>query len=447
MKPALLKGTRDFGPEEMHRRRIIFGVIEKYFRRYGFLPIETPAMERLDTLTNKYGEEGDKLLFKILNNGDFLSKVEPDILAKRNSSAATAQLSQRGLRYDLTIPFARFVAMNQSHLALPFKRFQIQPVWRADRPQKGRYQEFYQCDADVVGSRSVVYEADFIRLFVEVFRELGIAVEIQYNHRKILEGILECVGAQTHLASVLIALDKLDKIGKDPVRKELQSLGLLLQQVDQLFTLLEMNIDELKEAIILTASGPQGLADLDRIQVLLAPHLESMGSLVLKPSLARGLDYYTGTIFEVKAKDVPMGTIAAGGRYDDLTSIFGMSDVSGVGISFGAERIYDVMMELGLFAEAIPQLDLLLIGMDDQSLDCCFLLSHEVRNSGLCCDIYPDVAKLKKSMKYADRKNVRYVGIIGEEELSKKEVMLKDMDTGKQYRIKQTELTHTILQS
>lgn len=430
-KPKLPKGTRDFLPEQMRKRNYIFDIIRETFEQFGYQPIETPAMEDLRTLTGKYGEEGDRLLFKVLNNGDFLNKVDDKILKEKDSNAAVAQLSKRGLRYDLTVPFARFVVMNQNELAFPFKRYQIQPVWRADRPQKGRYQEFYQCDVDVVGSESLVYEAELVQIYFQVFERLGLPVDLRINNRKILTGLAEHLEYED-VAGLTVAIDKMDKIGLQGVLQELAGKGMNEDQVAEVEALLKQtDMQGLKSLIGDNETAAKGFEELEQVYAF----LEAADSAVPRfdITLARGLDYYTGCIYEVNAEGVDMGSIGGGGRYDNLTEIFGLKNMSGVGISFGAERIYDVMEELDLFPEALNQeLQCLIIPLDDASVLHGFGILKQLRHAGVQADLYPEAVKMKKSMKYANARQVPYVLIIGERERKEGKYALKNMETGEQ---------------
>lgn len=433
MNASIPKGTRDFIPIEALKRKYLFSTIEAVFQKYAFLPIETPAMENLSTLTGKYGEEGDQLLFKVLNNGDFLRKADAQALAEKNSALLTPSISKRGLRYDLTVPFARFVVMHQNDLQLPFKRYQIQPVWRADRPQKGRYQEFYQCDVDVVGSSSLSYEAELIQILDEVFSALNIRVKIRINNRKVLAGIAEVAGISEHFVSMTMAIDKLDKIGWDGVRNELQKRQISEQAARHIERILsETSIDTLANHLAQSEVGTLGIAEIKSVQ----KYLDStaiQNEWIFDPILARGLGYYTGCIFEVNALDFEIGSISGGGRYDDLTGVFGMKDVSGVGISFGAERIYDVMEGLDLFPEAIQAgPTVLCLGMDEESHHFGFKCVTQLRNAGIKADLYPDPVKLKKQMKYAHQIGAEYVVIIGDQEMETGQLTFKHMQTGDQ---------------
>ncbi len=437
MKPAIPKGTRDFGPDEVFRRQYIFGIIREVFVRYGYQPIETPAMELLSVLTGKYGEEGDRLLFKILNNGDFLSKANVDALENRDSRRLLPSIAEKGLRYDLTVPFARYVVMHQHELSFPFKRYQIQPVWRGDSPQKGRFQEFYQCDVDVVGSTSLMYEAELLQIYDEVFRQLGIEVVVKFNNRKVLYGIAEAAGIPDRFMDMTVAIDKLDKIGPQGVRAEMQQRGIAEGAIDRIEQILAVSDPEMLRMHL--AHSPEGMKGLDEITELyryfdpVAAHNEVRFDL----TLARGLTYYTGCIFEVQAKGVQMGSIGGGGRYDNLTSAFGLEGVSGVGISFGADRIYEVMKELGRFPEkAADSLQLLLVATDEQAHYYAFRLLAQVRAAGIHADLYPQAAKLKKQMQYANNRQVPFVAIIGSEEMAAGEVSFKDMISGEQTRLK-----------
>ena len=443
MKPTLPKGTRDFLPAEVRRREYIFEVIRKHFRRFGYQPIETPVMEDLRTLTGKYGEEGDKLLFKVLNNGDFLRKAQAEDLARKDSDAVVAQISKRGLRYDLTVPFARYVVMHQNDLSFPFKRYAIMPVWRADRPQKGRYQEFYQCDADVVGSDSLLYEAELAQLLDAVFAELGLRATIRLNNRKILAGLAELAGMADRMMEMTIAIDKLDKIGQEGVTKELRERGADAGAVEVITQFLRTQ-DLAAVAPLLKDSqiGSQGVAELQETFRLI--HTQPVRNRIeFDVTLARGLNYYTGAIFEVAVDTaaagqggIKMGSIAGGGRYADLTSIFGMKDMPGVGISFGAERIYDVLEELGLFpADASEDLQYLLVCLDDESLEHGFGLVSRLRARGVHADLYPSAAKMGKMMKYADQRGAPKTIIIGSNEVATGQYAVKDMRSGTQVKL------------
>ncbi|MCG8329130.1 MAG: histidine--tRNA ligase [Chitinophagales bacterium] len=436
MKPGIPKGTRDFSPEEVIKRNYIFDTIREVFVRYGYQPIETPTMENLSTLTGKYGEEGDQLLFKVLNNGDFLSKANGEALENRDSAALISSISKRGLRYDLTVPFARYVVMHQNDIAFPFKRYQIQPVWRADRPQKGRYQEFYQCDVDVVGSDSLVYEAELVQIYDEVFSKLKLDVAIKVNNRKVLAGIAEVAGIGDRFMEMTIAIDKLDKIGEDGVRREMNKRSISDEAVDKVLEVLKIdNLADLRTAFAETATGLKGVEELETVFDYLG--LDSTQNEVqFDITLARGLNYYTGCIFEVKAKGVNMGSIGGGGRYDDLTSVFGMSGTSGVGVSFGAERIFDVMEELNLFPkDDASTLKLVFVTFDQEALRYAFGWLNKLRAAGINAELYPEPAKMKKQMKYANARKVSYVAIVGSEEMTQEKIALKNMETGEQEKL------------
>ncbi len=438
-KPSIPKGTRDFSPVEMARRNYIFDTIREVFRLYGFRQIETPAMENLSTLMGKYGEEGDKLLFKILNSGNYLKSTDHELLnAEEPSGRLTSQLCEKGLRYDLTVPFARYVVMHRNELQLPFKRFQIQPVWRADRPQKGRYREFYQCDADIVGSDSLVNEIELLQIIDEVFSRLGIRIAIKLNNRKVLAGIAELIGAPDKLIDITVVIDKIDKIGIDNVVVELRERGLSEDAVERLRPILAISgsLDERLSALSsLLADTPVGVAGVEELRAVVSG-VESLGmkaQLDLDVSLARGLNYYTGTIIEVKALDVQIGSITGGGRYDNLTGVFGMPGLSGVGISFGADRIYDVLNTLDLYPEntsAASKVIFLNLGADESTVS--LKAAKMLRASGIAAEVYPDTVKMKKQMAYADAMRIPFVAIIGETELESGTVTLKDMEAGNQ---------------
>lgn len=438
-KPSIPKGTRDFSPVEMARRNYIFDTIREVFRLYGFRQIETPAMENLSTLMGKYGEEGDKLLFKILNSGNYLKSADHELLnAEEPSGRLTSQLCEKGLRYDLTVPFARYVVMHRNELQLPFKRFQIQPVWRADRPQKGRYREFYQCDADIVGSDSLVNEIELLQIIDEVFSRLGIRIAIKLNNRKVLAGIAELIGAPDKLIDITVVIDKIDKIGIDNVVVELRERGLSEDAVERLRPILAISgsLDERLSALSsLLADTPVGVAGVEELRAVVSG-VESLGmkaQLDLDVSLARGLNYYTGTIIEVKALDVQIGSITGGGRYDNLTGVFGMPGLSGVGISFGADRIYDVLNTLDLYPEntsAASKVIFLNLGADESTVS--LKAAKMLRASGIAAEVYPDTVKMKKQMAYADAMRIPFVAIIGETELESGTVTLKDMEAGNQ---------------
>ena len=434
MKPSVPKGVRDFSPAEVRKRNYIFSTIRQVFEKYGYQPIETPSMENLSTLTGRYGEEGDKLLFKVLNNGDYLAKADQKALEEKNSGALTSSISKRGMRYDLTVPFARYVVMNQNAISFPFKRYQIQPVWRADRPQKGRYQEFYQCDVDVVGSNSLMYEAELVQIYDQALTALGVEAEILVSNRKILEGLADAAGAQDHFMGMVVSIDKLDKIGAEKVGEEMKKRGISDYSVKYLLGCLDItDLDELEKKIGHTESGAAGIAELRTFHKYVDKHTFGTCALKFDITLARGLSYYTGCIFEVKAKNVQMGSIGGGGRYDNLTGSFGLKDVSGVGVSFGAARIYLVMEELGLFPEAIDQtLDVFIMALDDESHVYAFDLVTKLRAQGKAADLYPSAAKMKKMMKYANDIKAPYVIIIGDEERDSGEFKVKNMESGEQ---------------
>lgn len=438
-KPGIPKGTRDFSPIEMARRNYIFDNIRNVFKRYGYQPIETPAMENLSTLLGKYGEEGDKLIFKILNSGNFFKKVNPSELTIDNINPLSVKICEKGLRYDLTVPFARYVVQYQNDIAFPFKRFQIQTVWRADRPQKGRYREFYQCDVDVIGSNSLLNEVELVLIINEVFSKLGVNSTVKINNRKILSGMVEVVGESDKLIDITVAIDKIDKIGIDAVNKELADKGVAQKAIEQLQPIIELKgttQDKLKIlAKYLKASevGMKGVAEMQEIFTTL-DGLDGLNvDVELDLSLARGLNYYTGAIFEVKAKDMEMGSICGGGRYDDLTGIFGLKNVSGVGISFGADRIYDVMLQLNLFpVSLLVSSQVMFANFGAKEAAYCLPLAQKLRENNISSEIYPDSAKMKKQFDYANKKNIKYVVIVGESEMNSGEVSVKDMSTGNQ---------------
>jgi histidyl-tRNA synthetase len=437
-KPSIPKGTRDFGPVEMAKRNYIFNTIREVYALYGFQQIETPAMETLQTLMGKYGEEGDKLLFKILNSGDFMNKVTEQELAERNALHLAAKLCEKGLRYDLTVPFARYVVMHREELQLPFKRYQIQPVWRADRPQKGRYREFYQCDADVVGSDSLLNEVELMQIVDTVFTRFGIRVQIKINNRKILSGIAEVIGAAEKIVDITVAIDKLDKIGIDNVNAELKEDGLSDEQISKLQPIILLsgtNDEKLKTIAEVLSTSETGKKGVEETQYILDV-LKKVGlknEIQLDLTLARGLNYYTGAIFEVKALDVEMGSITGGGRYDNLTGIFGMPGLSGVGISFGADRIYDVLNMLDLYPkDSMNATQILFINFGEKETAYCMPIIKQVREKGIRAEIFPDAAKMKKQMAYANAKQIPYVALAGENEMKEGKVTLKNMETGEQ---------------
>lgn len=439
-KPSIPKGTRDFTPVEMARRNYIFQTISDVFRLYGYRQIETPAMENLSTLMGKYGEEGDKLLFKILNSGNFMKGIDPAMFdgSEENAPRLAARLCEKGLRYDLTVPFARFVTMHRNEIQFPFKRYQIQPVWRADRPQKGRYREFYQCDADVVGSDSLTNEVELLSMIDEVFSRLGVSVTIKLNNRKVLAGIAELIGRPEKLIDITVAIDKIDKIGIDAVKEELAERGLTADEVDRLVPVISISgtlderLDALDKALAESETGRLGVSELRTV----VDGIRAVGlrnALDLDVSLARGLNYYTGTIIEVKANDYAIGSISGGGRYDNLTGVFGMPGVSGVGVSFGADRIYDVLNGLGLYpADLLSSTKVLFVNFGGVESLKALEAVRAVRAAGVAADFYPDAAKLKKQMKYADDLAIPYVAIIGETEAHDGTITLKHMATGEQ---------------
>ena len=437
-KPSIPKGTRDFGPIEMAKRNYIFNTIREVYALYGFQQIETPAMETLQTLMGKYGEEGDKLLFKVLNSGDFLSKTTDEELRERNSLHLAAKLCEKGLRYDLTVPFARYVVMHREELQLPFKRYQIQPVWRADRPQKGRYREFYQCDADVVGSDSLLNEVELMQIVDTVFSRFGIRVQIKINNRKILSGIAEVIGAADKIVDITVAIDKLDKIGIDNVNAELREDGLSEEQIAKLQPIIQLsgsNDEKLTTIAEVLKASETGLKGVEEIRFILNV-LKTTGlknEIQLDLTLARGLNYYTGAIFEVKALDVQIGSITGGGRYDNLTGIFGMPGLSGVGISFGADRIYDVLNQLDLYPkDSVTATQVLFINFGEQETAYCLPIINNVRARGIRAEIFPDSAKMKKQMAYANAKQIPFVALAGENEIKEGKLTLKNMSTGEQ---------------
>ena len=445
-KPNIPKGTRDFSPLEMAKRNYIFNTIKDVYTLYGFQQIETPAMETLGTLMGKYGEEGDKLLFKVLNSGDYLNKIEDKELLERNSLHLAARLCEKGLRYDLTVPFARYVVMHREELQLPFKRYQIQPVWRADRPQKGRYREFYQCDADVVGSDSLLNEVELMQIVDTVFTRFGVRVQIKINNRKILSGIAEVIGAADKIVDITVAIDKLDKIGIDNVNQELREDGLTEDQIEKLQPIISLagtNEEKLTVIAEVLKDSETGLKGVEETKFIL-DSLKTSGlnnEIQLDLTLARGLNYYTGAIFEVKALDVQIGSITGGGRYDNLTGIFGMPGLSGVGISFGADRIYDVLNQLDLYPkEAVNGTQLLFINFGEKETAYCLPIAAKARQAGIRTEVFPDSAKMKKQMSYANAKQIPFVALAGENEINEGKVTLKDMTTGEQMLVTADEL-------
>ena len=437
-KPSIPKGTRDFSPVEMAKRNYIFNTIREVYALYGFQQIETPAMENLSTLMGKYGDEGDKLLFKILNSGDFLHGMTADEVANTSTTKLAAKFCEKGLRYDLTVPFARYVVQHRDELQLPFKRYQIQPVWRADRPQKGRYREFYQCDADVVGSDSLLNEVELMQIIDTVFTRFGIRVRLHINNRKILTGIAEIIGAADKIIDITVAIDKLDKIGIDKVNEELIANGLTTEQVKKLQPILMLsgsNDEKLATIADVLVGSETGLKGVEETHFILnaLKHSHMNNEIQLDLTLARGLNYYTGAIFEVKALDVQIGSITGGGRYDNLTGIFGMPGLSGVGISFGADRIFDVLNQLDLYPkDAMNITQLLFINFGETETAYCLPIASAARQAGICTEIYPDAVKMKKQMSYANAKHIPFVALAGESEMAAGKITLKNMVTGEQ---------------
>ncbi|MCA5004246.1 histidine--tRNA ligase [Sphingobacterium bovistauri] len=446
IKPSLAKGTRDFSPAEMEKRNYIFNTLKSIFKKFGYNEIQTPSFENLSTLTGKYGDEGDKLIFKILNSGDYLSKVSDDQLSERNSNKLIPHITEKALRYDLTVPFARYVVMHQNDIALPFKRFQIQPVWRADRPQRGRYREFYQCDVDVVGSESLLNEAEFILIYQEALQALGLKdFTIKINNRKILTGIAEIIGKPELIVDMTVAIDKLDKIGLDGVNKELLERGFTNEDLNTLKPIIELQggniqkLDQLKNVLVTSENGLKGIQEIEEVFAYVKTFV---GQDVLDQfvevdiTLARGLNYYTGCIFEVKTNEVSMGSIGGGGRYDDLTGMFGLKGLTGVGVSFGADRIYDVLEELNLYPVSNSTNTKVLIANFDKSLESFTLpLLATLRQSGVASELYPTATKLKKQMSYADAKKIPYVLLVGDEEKESGLLSLKNMESGEQIKL------------
>lgn len=449
-KPGIPKGTRDFSPVEMAKRNYIFNTIREVFYLYGFQQIETPSMENLSTLMGKYGDEGDKLLFKIQNSGDYFSGLTDEELLSRNAAKLASKFCEKGLRYDLTVPFARYVVMHRDEIAFPFKRFQIQPVWRADRPQKGRYREFYQCDADVVGSNSLLNEVELVQMIDTVFRKFGIRVSIKINNRKILSGIAEIIGEADKIVDITVAIDKLDKIGLDNVNAELASKGIPQEAIDKLQPIIllsgtnEEKLETLKTVLSASETGLKGVEESEFILKTIAG-LGIQSDVELDLTLARGLNYYTGAIFEVKALDVQIGSISGGGRYDNLTGVFGMEGVSGVGISFGADRIYDVLNQLDLYPkDAVDGTQLLFVNFGEAEAAYVLPVLAKVRAAGIRAEIYPDSAKMKKQMGYANNKAIPFVAIVGENEMNEGKLTLKNMTTGEQSLVTPDELIDAI---
>lgn len=449
-KPSIPKGTRDFSPAEMVKRNYIFDLIKEVFRLYGFQPIETPAMENLSTLTGKYGEEGDKLLFKILNSGDFISKVSDELLDEKNSNKLTTKISEKGLRYDLTVPFARFVVQYQNEITFPFKRYQIQPVWRADRPQKGRYREFYQCDVDVIGSNSLLNEVELVQIVDDVFKRLKINTVVKINNRKILAGIAEVIGENDRIIDITVAIDKLDKIGLEKVNAELAEKGVSNEAIEKLQPILALQGNSVEKTVQLEAilaSSETGIKGVNEIKKLFSyiNNLSLQTEVELDLTLARGLNYYTGAIFEVKAKDFEIGSICGGGRYDDLTGIFGLPNVSGVGVSFGAERIYDVLTQLNLFPpKSSETTKVLFVNFGEKEEAYCLPVLAELRKNGINAEIFPDNAKMQKQMNYANKKEIPFVVLAGETEIQANSFTLKNMESGEQQSVNADELMNIL---
>lgn len=456
-KPSIPKGTRDFGPLEMAKRNYIFNTVRRVFEMYGFKQIETPAMENLSTLMGKYGEEGDKLLFKILNSGDFLHGMTADEVANTSTAKLAAKFCEKGLRYDLTVPFARYVVQHREELQLPFKRFQIQPVWRADRPQKGRYREFYQCDVDVVGSDSLLNEVELMQITDTVFSDFGVRVQIKINNRKILTGIAEVIGEADKIVDITVAIDKLDKIGLDAVNDELRQDGISEQAIEKLQPIIKLEgsnaqkLDVIADVLKDSEIGMKGVEEMRFILSALGALNGEKGSLnnelQLDLTLARGLNYYTGAIFEVKAKDVQIGSITGGGRYDNLTGIFGMPGLSGVGISFGADRIYDVLNQLDLYPkEAVNGTQVLFINFGEKEIAYCMPIAQLMRKNGVSTEVYADSVKMKKQMNYANATGVSFVALVGENEMNEGKVTLKNMQTGEQQMVTPEEMLAIVKQ-
>ena len=451
-KPSIPKGTRDFGPQEMARRNYIFDTIKQVYQLYGFQQIETPAMETLGTLMGKYGEEGDKLLFKVLNSGDYLTKITDEELTERNTLHLASKICEKGLRYDLTVPFARYVVMHREELQLPFKRYQMQPVWRADRPQKGRYREFWQFDGDIVGSDSLLNEVELMQIVDTVFTRFGVRVQIKINNRKILSGIAEVIGAADKIVDITVAIDKLDKIGIDNVNAELREDGLTEEQIEKLQPIIQLegsNDEKLNTIAEVLKDSEIGLKGVEELRTILS-HLTSdlaplNNELQLDLTLARGLNYYTGAIFEVKALDVQIGSITGGGRYDNLTGIFGMPGISGVGISFGVDRIYDVLNQLDAYPQdATDGTQLLFINFGEAETAYCLPVAAKTRQAGIRSEVYPDSVKMKKQMSYANAKQIPYVALAGETEMAAGKITLKNMLTGEQQLLTPEELINAI---
>ncbi len=445
-KPTIPKGSRDFGPSEMAKRDYIFSVIKTVFKKYGYQPIETPAMENLSTLLGKCGEEGDKLLFRILNSGDFLSNVSGNDLKSKDPVKLINLITEKGLKYDLTVPFARYVVQHQNEITFPFKRYQIQPVWRADRPQKGRYREFYQCDVDIIGSKSLLSEVELIKIADEVFNRLGIKVIIKINNRKILAGIAEIMGQAEQMMKITIAIDKIEKIGLDGVKHELLEIGIPQSSIDKLLPILTFTGDFEEKMFLLRDNlssskiGLQGVYELETVREYLS-FFELSTAVQLDLSLARGLNYYTGAIIEIVAEDMKIGSICGGGRYDDLTGVFGLKDISGVGISFGADRIYDVMDQKDLFSEETSQVTkVMFVNFGEKEEKYCLSIIEKVRKAEISAELYPDHSKIKKQMSYANNKNIKFVAMVGEDEINENKITLRNMTSGEQIRLTLGEL-------
>lgn len=452
LKPSIPKGTRDFSPEVIQKRNYIFNSIKEIFRLYGYVPIETPSIEKLTTLTGKYGDEGDKLLFKILDSGDFLSKINQDELNSFNASQLANKIAGKGLRYDLTVPFARYIAQHQNEITFPFKRYQIQPVWRADRPQKGRYREFYQCDADIVGSRALINELELVQMANDVFKKLNIDITIKINSRKTISGIAEAFGHKNKTAVIAASIDKLDKAGISKVTEELKQQNICDKAILFIEDLLNKdnkdNLDKLEKLFrnqsTSSETGLKGIDELNYFREMI--DALDIPNIKIDMSLARGLDYYTGIIFEIACNDFP-SSIGGGGRYDNLTEIFGLEGVSGVGISFGAERIFDVMEQLQLFPNTlVPNVKLMFANFGDKEETYCYRLINKLRLKGISTEIYPDKVKLKKQLNYANQKNIPYVALVGEDEMKSNNITLKNMNTGEQKKINTDQIINTISQ-
>ncbi len=459
IKPSLAKGTRDFSPLEMEKRNYIFNTLKKVFQKFGYSEIQTPSFENLSTLTGKYGDEGDKLIFKILNSGDYLAKAPEEILREKSAHKLIPHITEKALRYDLTVPFARYVVMHQNDIALPFKRFQIQPVWRADRPQRGRYREFYQCDVDVVGSESLINEAEFILIYQEALHNLGLKdFTIKINNRKILSGIADVLGKPELIVDMTVAIDKLDKIGLEGVHKELLERGFTNEDLKKLEPIILLAGDNasklaaLKRVLASSANGLQGIAEIeevfDYVRLFMGSDELLEKFVEVDITLARGLNYYTGCIFEVKTNEVAMGSIGGGGRYDDLTGMFGLKGLTGVGVSFGADRIYDVLEELDLYSHThVSNTKLLVVNFDKDTEKVTLPLIHLLRGEGISVELYPTAAKLKKQMAYANAKNIPFVLLVGEEEIATKQFTLKNMETGEQGKVDRKQLIQVLKES